>query len=198
MTEPPDVNQLLTETRHGDRRAMDRLFTLVYEELRSLAARMLSRERSDHTLQATALVHEAYFKMVDQNRVMWQDQAHFFAVAAHAIRRVLTDHARGRSRAKRGGGRTKLLLDERLFAAYDRVVDLMALDEALEALATTHPDEARIVEMRFFAGLNLEETACILGVSTRTVERQWRYARARLYQELSDDEDPRPEGGKDG
>ena len=188
MAGPPDVNRLLTETRHGDRKATDRLFTLVYEELHALAARMLARERSDHTLQATALVHEAYFKMVDQNRVKWQDQAHFFAVAGHAIRRVLTDHARGRSRAKRGGGRTTLLLDERLFAAYDRVVDLMALDEALKALAATHPDEARIVEMRFFGGLSLDETACVLDVSTRTVERQWRYARARLYQVLADDD----------
>jgi RNA polymerase sigma factor (TIGR02999 family) len=185
------MTELLAGARYGDDRAMDRLLPLVYDQLRLLAQDMMERERSDHTLQATALVHEAYLKLVDQTRVQWRDRAHFFAVAAQAIRRILVDHARGHGRAKRGGGRAKLTLIEGRLAADEQTVDIVALDEALATLAADHPQHARIVEMRFFAGLTTEETAAVLGVSTRTVERKWRYARAWLYRALSSG-DPRP------
>jgi RNA polymerase sigma factor (TIGR02999 family) len=184
-----DVTQLLTDASNGDRRAMDRLWPLVYDELRALAAAMMQAERPDHTLQPTALVHEAYQKLIDQSRVRWQDRAHFFAVAAQAIRRILVDHARAHRRAKRGGQRVKLALDEALAAMYESVVDLIALDEALARLAESHPQQARVVEMRFFAGLTIEETAALQGVSASTIERDWRYARATLYRALSDGSD---------
>ena len=190
MGGPTDVTQLLTEVSAGDSRAADLLLPLVYDELHAVAEGLMRRERPDHTLQPTALVHEAYLKLVDQTRVHWRDQAHFFAVAAQAIRRILVDHARGHERAKRGGGRTRLALDEELVASYAQVVDLIALDEALTQLAASDAQQARIVEMRFFAGLTIEETAAVLGVSTSTVERDWRCARARLYCALSNgDED---------
>jgi RNA polymerase sigma factor (TIGR02999 family) len=180
-----DTAQLLEDARTGDRRAADQLLALVYGELRALAGQLLRRERPDHTLDATALVHEAYLKLVDQTRVAWQDQAHFFAIAAQAIRRILVDHARGHRRHKRGGGRAKLALDEGLVASYEQAADLVALDEALAQLGRRDPQRARIVEMRFFAGLTIEETAAVLEVSASTVERDWRYARAWLYRALA-------------
>jgi len=186
------------DARDGDSRAADQLLPLVYDRLRALAQEMMQQERPGHTLQATALVHEAYLKLVDQARAQWRDRAHFFAVAAQAIRRILVDHARGRGRAKRGGGRAGLTINEELAATYDEVVDVAALDEALAKLAESHPQHARITEMRFFAGLTIEESAAVLGMSTRTVDRHWRYARAWLYRALSGvDGNSPPEAGHD-
>ncbi|UCF33008.1 MAG: sigma-70 family RNA polymerase sigma factor [Phycisphaerales bacterium] len=179
------MTQLLLQAGEGDQRATDLLLTLVYDELRRLAGGMMRCERPDHTLQGTALVHEAYLKLIDQTRAQWQNRAHFFAVAAQAIRRVLVDHARGHRRHKRGGERAKLVLDEGLAASYQQEIDLIALDEALLKLAERNQQQARIVEMRFFAGLTIEETASVVGVSPSTVEREWRYARAWLHRVLS-------------
>jgi RNA polymerase sigma factor (TIGR02999 family) len=186
MGDPGDVTQLLVAARDGDHRAVDRLVPHVYDELRAVAERLMREERLDHTLQATALVHEAYLKLVDQTRVQWQDRAHFFAVAAQALRRILVDHARAHGRVKRGGGQTRVLLRDELLASYQPEVDVVALDEALARLAAKHPDHARIVEMRFFAGLTVDEVAALLEVTPRTVERKWRFARAWLKQALSD------------
>jgi len=194
-----DITQLLIDAREGDSTATNELLPLVYDRLRALAQEMMQQERSDHTLQATALVHEAYLKLVDQKRVQWQDRAHFFAVAAQAIRRILVDHARGHGRAKRGGGRAKLTLNEELAATYEEIIDVVALDDALARLAESHPQHARITEMRFFAGLTIEEAAAVLGTSTRTVDRHWRYARAWLFRALSaDDRGSPPEMTHDG
>ena len=193
-----DITQLLVDAREGDGRAMDQLLPLVYDRLRALAQELMQQERPGHTLQATALVHEAYLKLVDQKRAQSQDRAHFFAVAAQAIRRILVDYARGHGRAKRAGGRARLTLNEELAATYDEVVDVVALDEALAQLAESYPQHARITEMRFFAGLTIEESAAVLGVSTRTVDRHWRYARAWLYRALSgDDRHSPPEAEQD-
>jgi RNA polymerase sigma factor (TIGR02999 family) len=192
MDEPGDVTQLLVAARDGNNRAADRLLPHVYDELRAVAERLMREERPDHTLQATALVHEVYVKLVDQSRVQWEDQAHFFAVAAQALRRILVDHARTHGREKRGGGRASVLLQDELAAFYQQQVDIIALDEALAGLAAKHPDHARIVEMRFFAGLTIDEVAAVLGVTTRTVERKWRFARAWLRQALSEEDDELP------
>ncbi len=185
MSGSADATQLLANVRSGDRQATDQLLSMVYGELRALAGQLLRHERPDHTLEATALVHEAYLKLVGQTGVEWQDRAHFFAIAAQAIRRILVDHARGHRRDKRGGGRAKLSLDEGLVASYEQAADLVALDDALAQLGERNPQQARIVEIRFFAGLTIEETAAVLGVSTSTVERDWRYARAWLYRALT-------------
>jgi len=180
-----DVTRMLHEAAAGRRGAVDRLVPLVYDELRRLAQSHLSRERPDHTLPATALVHEAYLKLVDQTRATWVDRAHFFALASQAIRRILVDHARGRGRARRGGGTPRLPLE-----AADRVAaelphpDLVALDRALARLAQVHPEKARVVELRFFGGLAVDEIAEVLGFSRSTAERAWRFARAWLYREL--------------
>ena len=185
---PPtdDITQMLREASGGDRDALERLLPLVYEELRRLADRKLRYERPDHTLQATALVHEAYLKLIDQSRVEWRNRAHFFAVASQAIRRILVDHARQRGAQKRGGGAEKLSLDEGFNVSVDRPdTNLLHLDRALEKLAETHPEKVGVVELRFFGGLTNEETAEVLGVSLRSVERYWEFARAWLYRELS-------------
>lgn len=189
MGELEDVSQLLVAARDGDRRAADQLLPYVYDELRVLAAEMMREERTDHTLQATALVHEAYLKLVDQTRVQWRDRAHFFAVAAQALRRILVDHARTHRSAKRGHGRAKLSVQDELAASYERELDLVALDEALAELTSSHPRHAQIVEMRFFTGLTVPEIAAVLGVATRTVERKWRFARAWLRQALAGEAD---------
>jgi RNA polymerase sigma factor (TIGR02999 family) len=188
MTESADMTALLARASGGDSRAADELLPLVYEKLRTLARELMVQERPDHTLQPTALVHEAYLKLIDQTRAHWRDRAHFFSVAAQALRRILVDHARGHERVKRGGGRTKLQLDEGLIAAYEQTVDLLGLDDALARLAQQDAQRAHVVELRFFAGLSTDETAAVLNVSTRTVERQWRYARAWLFRELNDDD----------
>jgi RNA polymerase sigma factor (TIGR02999 family) len=188
MTPPhtQDVTQLLVKLGDGDQSALDELLPLVYDELRRLADRYLRRERSDHTLQATALVNEAYLRLVDQH-VPWQNRAHFFGVAAEMMRRILVDHAREHKAQKRGSGQLKLSLDEAINMSDERASDLIALDEALNALAEFDPQKSRIVELRFFAGLSIEETARVLGIGTATVIRQWRMAKAWLYHEVSKD-----------
>ena len=190
-----DVTQILKAASAGDSSAADALLPLVYDELRRAAGHLMGAERPDHTLAPTALVHEAYLKLVDQTRVEWQSRAHFFAVAAQAIRRILVDHARQKRSLKRGGGHTRLSLDERLIASFEDSIDTLALDEALRRLADTHPRHARIVEARFFGGLSIADTAAVLDISTATVEREWRYARAALFTMLSDETKP---DGKDG
>lgn len=163
---------------------------MVYDELRALAESCLQRERHGHTLQATALVHEAYLRLIKQEEVEWRNRAHFFAIAAQAIRRILVDHARGRQRAKRGGDRERVTLDEDVAITPDRDLDVVELDEALEKLAQLNQRQARIVELRFFGGLALREVAEVLGVSPRTVDGDWCMARAWLRRELRRDEPP--------
>jgi RNA polymerase sigma factor (TIGR02999 family) len=182
---PDDVTQLLENWSNGDRGALERLMPLVYDELHRLARSYLRRERSDHTLQSTALVHEAYLRMVDQKNVRWQNRAHFFGVAAQYIRHILVDHARSHLAAKRGAGAAKLSLDEAIGVPEKKEVDLLALDQALEGLAALDPQQGRIVELRFFGGLSIEETAEVLHISTATVKRDWVMAKAWLYQNLS-------------
>ena len=181
----PQATQLLAELRAGDNRAADRLLPLVYDEFRHLAAGYLRHERPDHTLQPTALVHEAYLKLIDQRRVDWKGRTHFFAVAAEAMRRILIDHARRHKRLKRGGARQRITLDDAVALSPDRDEDLIALDEALERLAGSDPRQAKVVELRFFGGLTVQEAAKVLGVSKRTVEGDWTFARAWLKRELS-------------
>ena len=179
-----NITHLLKEWSAGDRRALDRLTPLVYEELRHQAARYLRRERPGHTLQTTALIHEAYLRLIDAKDVHWQSRAHFFAVAANLMRRVLVDHARRRDAEKRGGSHIRLTLDEALATAPETDVDVLAVDEALNRLANFDPQQARVVELRFFSGLNVEETAAALGVSPKTVKRDWSVARAWLRREI--------------
>jgi RNA polymerase sigma factor (TIGR02999 family) len=180
-----DVTRLLADWSKGDHRALEELTPLVYAELRRLASRFLRRERPDHTLQSTALVHEAFLRLVDQRSVQWQNRAHFFGVAAQLIRRILVDYARSRQTAKRGADAIKLSLDEALGVTERRDLDLVALDDALNNLARLDPQQSRIVELRFFTGLSIEETAEVLGVSPATVKREWVTAKALLYRELS-------------
>lgn len=183
-----DVTELLSEYREGNREALDRLLPMVYGELRKIAARYMRAEDVSHTLQPTALVHEAYMRLVDQRDVEWQNRAHFFGVAAQLMRRLLVDHARGRNRQKRGGGLQVVPLEDHDVAgpAPDGGLDLVELDGALDRLAELSPQQGRIVELRYFGGLSIEETAEVLGVSTMTVKRGWAMARAWLHRELSD------------
>ncbi|MEZ4653821.1 MAG: sigma-70 family RNA polymerase sigma factor [Candidatus Eisenbacteria bacterium] len=180
-----DVTTILRRVRHGESPAED-LFPIVYDELRQLASRHLRGERSAHTLQTTALVHEAYVRLVDLRRIEWQDRAHFFGVASGAIRRILIDHARARSRAKRGGGMRNLSLDDirALGAPEPPGPALLELDRALEELQARHPEKARVVELRFFGGLTLPEIAEVMGITRRTADRYWSFARTWLYREL--------------
>lgn len=177
---PDDITAILLEARAGDRDALDHLFPLVYDELRGVARRRLAAERADHTLDTTALVHEAYVKLVDQTRVEWQDRSHFFAVAAQAMRRILLDHARRHATAKRGGGRRRVPLDGADLSLHERADTLIELDDALDRLSERDPRLGRVVECRFFGGLTEEETAAALGVTPRTVRRDWVKARALL------------------
>jgi RNA polymerase sigma factor (TIGR02999 family) len=163
---------------------MEDLLPLVYDELRKLARRYLQRERPGHTLQSTALVHEAYLRMIDQHDVSWQGRAHFFGIAAQMMRRILVDHARGRDAAKRGAGACKLTLDEDLLAPAERDINLVALDQALDTLSKLDSQQGRIVELRFFAGLSIEETAEVLKISPATVKRDWAMAKAFLSRQL--------------
>jgi RNA polymerase sigma factor (TIGR02999 family) len=176
-----EVTKLLIRLTEGDHAVLDALLPAVYDELRRLAANYLRRERASHTLQPTALVHEAYIRLVDQTRVEWQNRAHFFGVAAQMMRRILVDHARSQAAEKRGGDAQKLSLDENIDVSAMRPSELVALDEALERLAELDPQKSRLVELRFFGGLSVEETAEVLGVSAPTVKRQWRMAKAWLY-----------------
>ena len=178
------LTQLLVAWSDGDREALDKLTPLVYEELRRLARRDMRRERPDHTLQTTALVNEAYLRLVDQRSVRWRGRTHFFAIAARLMRRVLIDHARANRRDKRGGGAVKVALDEATTAGRERAVELLALDEALTALGEIDERKSRIVELRFFGGLSVEEIAEVVGVSPDTVTREWRRARAWLHHEI--------------
>jgi RNA polymerase sigma factor (TIGR02999 family) len=184
-TSAASVTELLLAWGGGDRNALDALLPVVYDELRRQAARALRRESPEHTLQATALVHEAYFRLVDQQRVQFQNRAHFFGIAAQLIRRILIDHARARNAAKRGGGGIHVTLagDE---VAAESNVDVVALHEALEHLAELDPQQARLVELRYFGGLSIEETAEALDVSPATVKREWTSARAWLRRELDE------------
>jgi RNA polymerase sigma factor (TIGR02999 family) len=183
-SEAPTITQLLVEWSHGNQQALDRLTPLVYDELRRMARTYLRRERPDHTLQATALVHEAYLRLVDQHSVSWQNRAHFFGIASQMMRRILVNHALARATDKRDGGQ-KLSLNEVIDFAPQDEVDLIALDEALHELERLDPQQTRIVELRFFGGLSIEETAEALGVSPATVKRDWSTARLWLRRKLA-------------
>lgn len=181
-----EVTQLLHDWSAGKQEARDELLGLVYEPLRAIASRHLNREREGHTLQPTALVHELYLKLVDQRRVAWNDRAHFFAVAAQVMRRILVDHARRRNSDKRGGDAISVTIGAALDLASSskESLDVVALDLALEQLEKIFPQQARIVELRFYAGLTIDETAAVLGISPATISREWTMARAWLKREL--------------
>jgi RNA polymerase sigma factor (TIGR02999 family) len=184
-TPKDDVTRLLQKWSSGDQEALNELMPAVYAEVRKLARSYLRRERPDHTLQATALVNEAYLRLIDQRQVRWNNRAHFFGIAAQMMRRVLVDHARSRNADKRGNGEAPVVLDEALeVAANAQNVDVMALDEALQALAALDERQSRIVELRFFGGLSIEETAEVVGLSPATVKREWAAARLWLRREL--------------
>ena len=188
---PDDITAILLEARAGEREVLDRLLPLVYEELRAVASRRLAAERSDHTLDTTALVHETYVKLVDQTQVEWQDRAHFFAVAARAMRRILLDHARRHATTRRGGGRRRVPLDAdglSSLSIHERAETLIELDRALERLSQLNGRLSRVVECRFFGGLTEEETAAALGVTPRTLRRDWAKARGLLYAWLTPEE----------
>ena len=184
MDDSSDVTRLLIDWRRGDKEALDRLMPVVYGELHRLAEIYLHRERPGHTLQPTALVNEAYLRLIDQRQVEWQSRAHFFGIAAQMMRRILVDQARAHRADKRGGGLYRVTLDSSFDVEERRGLDLLALDEALEALAKLDPRQSRIVELRFFVGLTLEETAEVIGVSPITVRRDWNLAKAWLYREI--------------
>jgi RNA polymerase sigma-70 factor, ECF subfamily len=172
------------ELTQGNQAAAEKLVPLVYDELKRMAQRYMRRERSDHTLQTTALVHEAYLKLIQQRDVNWQSRSHFFGIAAHLMRRILLDHARGHLRNKRGGAVTILPLDEALTFSAGQSEELVRLDEALDRLSTIDQRQGKIVELRFFGGLSVEETSVVLGISPKTVKRDWALAKAWLYGEL--------------
>jgi|SRR5206468_3263856 len=184
--QPEEVTQLLLDWSNGDQAAFDALMPLVYNQLRQMAHRYMSQERPGHTLQTTALVNEAYLRLIDQKQVHWQNRAHFFAVAAQAMRRILIDHARKQRYAKRGGGVRKISLDEAAVMSQERAADLLALDEALKSLAAIDPQQSCVVELRFFGGLTIEETAEVLRLSVDMVKREWATAKAWLFREMSE------------
>ncbi|MBI2838287.1 MAG: sigma-70 family RNA polymerase sigma factor [Acidobacteria bacterium] len=183
---PSDVTRLLKDWSAGDSAALDQLIPIVGAELRAVAARYLRRERQDHTLQPTALVNEAYLRLIDQKQVQWQNRAHFVGVAAQMMRRILVDYARNHNRGKRGGGARKVSLDEAVVLSAERADDLVELDDALTALAAFDDRKSRVVEMRYFGGLSVKETAEVLQVSEMTVARDWKLAKAWLYTTLND------------
>jgi RNA polymerase sigma factor (TIGR02999 family) len=185
-----NVTELLLAVSGGDSAAFDELLPLVHHELRQLARRQMRREREGHTLQTTALVNEAYLRLIDVSRVSFKDRAHFFAFSARIMRRILVDHARTRRFQKRGGGQARVAFDEALHVAVARPTDLVALDDALLALATSDARKARVVELRFFGGLSVEETATVLAVSPETVKRDWRVAKAWLLRQLARERTP--------
>ena len=187
MTQPAtnEVTQLLIEWSNGDKAALDRLMPLIHEELRRLAHHYMSRERPGHTLQTTALVDEAYLRLVNRKDVHWQNRAHFFAIAAQLMRSILVDHARSHAYAKRGGGARKIALEEAMVVSQERAADVVALDGALKELETFDPQQSRIIELRFFGGLTIEETAEVLDLSPATIKREWSTAKAWLYHELA-------------
>ncbi|HYR75482.1 MAG TPA: sigma-70 family RNA polymerase sigma factor [Pyrinomonadaceae bacterium] len=182
---PQEITQLLSNWSQGDKAALDQLVALVYPELRRLARRHMAREDPAHTLQTSALINEAYLKLVDQKSVQWQSRAHFFAVAAQVMRHILVDHARTRNYAKRGGGAPKLPLDEAAALTEQRAAQLIALDDALNDLSALDGRKSQIIELRFFGGLSLEETAEVMKISPSTVQREWRAAKAWLHHAMS-------------
>jgi len=188
-----DLTEVLQRFHSGNRDAHDELLVVLYDELRTLARRRFAAERADHTLQSTALVHEAWIRLVDQTRVQWQNRAHFLAVAAQAMRRILVDHARRTRSEKRGGDSPVLSLTAAEDVALSEdPIDVLDLEQALVELAALHPEHAVIVEMRFFGGMTAREVAAAQGITERTAERRWRFARAWLYRRLAGDEPPSP------
>ncbi len=179
------VTQLLSDWSKGDQSALEQLLPMVYGELRRLASAYLRRERPDHTLQSTALVHEAFLRLVDQHDVQWRSRAHFYAIAAQMIRRILVDYARAQQAEKRGSGAVKLALDEAVGVPMRSDVDLLGLNDALDRLAGFDPRQSRLVELRFFAGLSIEETAEAMEMSPATIKREWSSARAWLFREMT-------------
>ena len=183
---PQEITGMLRQWSDGKQESLDSLLPLVYDELHRQASRFLRRERSGHTLQTTALIHEAYLKLIDQREVNWQNRAHFFGIAAQAMRRILVDHAKARHREKRGGEDENVPLEAVTLAVLDaRSIDLEALDEALTQLARMDERQARIVELRYFSGLSIDETAAALRISPATVKSDWKLAKAWLYQEIT-------------
>ena len=182
----PRPTELLIAWTRGDERAFDQLVPLVHEELRRLARQYMARERRDHTLQASALVNEAYLRLIDLNQMQWKNRAHFFAMSARVMRRILVDFARARRNEKRGGGAPRLTLDEALIPPKEAGHDVVALDDALRALAAVHPRKSEVVELRYFGGLSLEETAEAMHVSIDTVKRDWRFAKLWLLREIGE------------
>jgi RNA polymerase sigma factor (TIGR02999 family) len=179
-----DVTQLLIDWNHGDTEAVGKLMPIIYAELRKLAAHYLSKERVNHTLQPTALVHEVYLQLIETSRVNWQNRAHFFGAAARSMRHILVDHARSHQAAKRGGG-YRVSIGEEMVIAQPREIDLVALDDALNRLAELDMQQSRIVELKFFGGLSIDEIAEALAISPATVKRQWASAKAWLHREIS-------------
>ena len=184
MSSEEEVTALLRRWRDGDEAALNKLTPLVYDELHRLAHKYIRRERPGHTLQTTALVNEAYVRLVDQNSVDWQNRAHFFGVAAQVMRHILVDYARQQTAVKRGGGLERFNLDEGLIVSKESAAELVALDEALKALSNLYPRRSKVVELRYFGGLNNKEASEILNVSETTIERDWRFARAWLFREM--------------
>ena len=185
IADPPvNLTALLLKWGQGDEQALERLVPLVHRQLKQIARRCMAGERAGHSLQATALVNEAYVRLIDGTAVQWHDRAHFLAVAARVMRRVLVDHARARGNQKRGGGAARVTLDEALVVAGDSRQDFVALDDALQALAAFDERKSRVIELRFFGGLSVEETAAVLAVSRDTVMRDWRLAKAWLQREM--------------
>jgi len=184
-TSPSEITQQLIAWSNGDESALERLIPVVYRELRRMADHYLRGERAEHSLQPTALVHEAYLRLIDQTKVEWHNRAHFFGVAAQMMRRILIDHAKAKHRLKRGGTATRVSLEDTSVITGERASELVALDEALLELAKIDERKSRIVELRYFGGLSVEETAQVLGISDKTVMRDWNLAKAWLYQQLT-------------
>jgi RNA polymerase sigma factor (TIGR02999 family) len=189
LPSPQEVTRLLIDWSNGDESALNRLTPLVYDELKALAHYYMSREREGHTLQTTALVNEAYLRLVDQKTARWENRNHFFAVAARVMRHILVDHARQHSRAKRGGGHQIVSLDEAATMSPERAGELLALDEALNELTKTDKRKSEVVELRYFGGLSIDETAEILNITSTTVSRDWRWAKAWLYKAVTEKSD---------
>jgi RNA polymerase sigma factor (TIGR02999 family) len=185
---PGSITRLLVDWRDGDKTALDRLVPLVYREMRRLAGYYMRRQRADHSLQTSALINEAYLRLIDHKNMRWENRAHFYAVAAQAMRRILVDHARSRGYQKRGGGAIKVSFDEAVVGAEERAAELIALDDALKDLAVMDPRKSQIVELRYFGGLSVDETAEVIGVSPVTVMREWRSAKGWLLRAISKSE----------
>ncbi len=194
MNSPPSsqLTQLLEQWQQGDQEALETLMPIVYHELKRLAGSYLRRERPDHTLQSAALVNEAYLRLIEQRETRWQNRAHFYGIAAQAMRRILADHARSHKAAKRGAGMPELELNEAVVQAQSRSIDLMELEEALQKLEKLDPQQGKIVELRFFSGLSIEDTANVLGISPATVKRDWAAARAWLFREIGSRQNVEP------